>query len=188
LDAITARLSAMGVSLGTDSQHYTDVPYPEFFGSLARRITAAGAPKGDPFAIPTPDHWSGQLCRKLCTGPIDLKKATSKDLYANRYAAFLGGDAAFQTLINTSPAAKGTILILKDSYGLPLVTYLAQRAKKVVAIDERHYTGVQLTTLMSQLKPDAVLVVHNIRTLLGDVTFDPKLWVDARAVERARKG
>jgi hypothetical protein len=32
-----------------------------------------------------------------------------------------------------------------------------------------------------------VLVVHNIRTLLGDADFDPKLWVDARAVEQARK-
>ena len=33
---------------------------------------------------------------------------------------------------------------------------------------------------------DAVLVVHNTRTLLGDSTFDPKLWVDAAAVIAAR--
>jgi hypothetical protein len=187
LAAISDKLATLGVKLGP-SPAYHDVQYKEFFGSYARRITAAGSPVGDKFIIPTPAVWHGRLCGRTgpCKSPFFVSIANSKDLYANRYAAFLGGDVGYQQLINDSPDAKGTIVILKDSYGLPLVTYLAQKAHRVVAIDERKYKGEELRSLFKKIKPDAVLVVHNTRTLLGDSTFDPKLWVDAAAVIAAR--
>jgi hypothetical protein len=187
LNAIAGALAKDGVDVGP-APSYSDVAYKEFFGSYARRITAAGSPKGDPFAIPTPKVWTGQLCRSdgSCGDPVFPKYALASDLYANRYAAFLGGDQAMQTLVNTDPRAKGTIVILKDSYGLPLVTYLAQRVHKVIAIDERKYTGPDLATLFAKERPNAVVVMHNIRTLLGDASFDARAWVDMAAVLAAR--
>lgn len=187
LAAISDDLATLGVSLGS-SPAYHDVQYKEFFGSYARRITAAGSPTGDDFIVPTPTTWHGQLCGKTgpCKSPFFVSIANSKDLYANRYAAYLGGDVGYQQLINDSPSAKGTIVVLKDSYGLPLVTYLAQKAHRVVAIDERKYKGEELRSLFKKIHPDAVVVAHNTRTLLGDSTFDPRLWVDAAAVIAAR--
>jgi len=186
LDAIVAALAKDGVDLGP-APTYSNVSYREFFGSYARRITAAGSPAGDQFVIPTPEVWTGQLCGgSSCGDPVFPQIANAPDLYANRYAAFLGGDRAMQTFVNTDPRATGTIVILKDSYGLALVTYLAQRAHKVIAIDERKYVGTDLAVLFAKERPDAVVVMHNIRTLLGDATFDARAWVDMAAVLAGR--
>jgi len=182
LAAIDAKLRTLGVRLGPSPEYVDQGGFPGFLGSYARRITAAGTPTPDPFVIPSSSVWAGQLCPSTgrCTDPVFPSIARSKELYANRYAAFLGGDRAIQRLENKDPRARGTIVILKDSYGLPLVTYLAQQAKTVIAIDERKYDGIELRALFLKERPDAVLIVHNIRTLLGDSTFSPRTWVDVQ--------
>ena len=179
LDAIAAKAESMGVRLGP-MPALTDKSYRPFYGSYARRVTSGGTPRADPFMIPTPQTWLGQLCREgTCRDPVFPAIASSSNRYINRYAAFLGGDVGYQELVNSSPSAHGTVLVLKDSYGLPLVTYLAQRASHVVAVDERKYQGPAISQLVRQLKPDLVLVLHNERTLLGDPTFNPDTWVRA---------
>ena len=176
LDAIAAKAGSLGVRLGA-MPTLRDRSYRAYYGSYARRVTAAGTAKPDPFVVPTPTRWSGQLCKAgRCVDPFYPKIANSQDLYVNRYAAFLGGDVGYQELVNPSPSAHGTVLVLKDSYGLPLVAYLAQRASRVVALDERKYRGPRIRELVATLKPDLVLIAHNERTLLGDPSFDPSVW------------
>ena len=177
LNVIAVKAESMGVRLGP-MPALKDKSYGDFLGSYARRVTSGGTPKADPFGIPTPRTWAGQLCRgSTCRAPVFPSIASSSDPYANRYAAFLGGDYGYQELVNSSPAARGTVLVLKDSYGLPLVTYLAQRARHVVAIDERKYRGPAIRQLVRRLRPDLVIIMHNERTLLGDPGFDPRTWV-----------
>lgn len=179
LDAIAAKAATMGVRLG-DQPPMTDVSYPDFIGSYGRRVTAAGVAAADPFVVPTPSRWNGRICKadgSSCKDPFIPRIARAKDPYTNRYAAFLGGDIGFQDLRNPSPQARGTVLVLKDSYGLPLVTYLAQRATRVVSVDERKYSGTSIAALVAEVKPDLVIVAHNERTLLGDPSFDPGNWV-----------
>lgn len=178
LDAIAAKAGSMGVRLG-ELPPMTDVSYPDFIGSYGRRVTAAGVARPDRLVVPTPSRWNGRICREdgTCKDPFITKIARAKDPYTNRYAAYLGGDVGFQDLRNPSPQARGTVLVLKDSYGLPLVTYLAQRAARVVSVDERKYSGTSIAALVAEVKPDLVLVAHNGRTLLGDPSFDPSNWV-----------
>ncbi|MGB7964194.1 MAG: DHHW family protein [Propionicimonas sp.] len=188
LGAVERELAARGVRLGA-APRYEDQRYLDLLGSYARRVTAAGTPVPDPFVVPTPATWYGRLCSEgACRDPVFTGIATAADRYTNRYETFLGGDRGLQDLVNDDPAARGTIVVLKDSYGLPLVTYLAQQARRVVAIDERKYTGQELRGLFADVRPDAVIVMHNIRTLLGDSGFDPRAWVDVEgAVDERRR-
>lgn len=187
LGAVDARAAEMGVELGP-LPTLTDRTYGEFFGSYARRVTAAGTPQPDQMVIPTPAQWTGQLCGATKCGPPVIEKiARSPELYANRYAAYLGGDVGYQKFVNSDPDARGTVVIFKDSFGLPFVTYLAQQAKRVIAIDERYYARGEISDLLAQERPDLVLVMHNQVTLFRDELFDPRLWQDTAGVVAARR-
>lgn len=186
LTAIDDAAAGMGVRLGP-LPPLVDKQYGDYFGSLARRVTAAGTPAADTMVIPTPSAWRGRLCRASgCIPPVFPKLANSGDLYANKYDAFLGGDVGYQEFVNKDPAARGTVMVLKDSFGLPLVTYLAQQAKRVIAVDERAYDGPDIVSLVKSEHPDLVVVAHNQVTLLRDKTFDPRLWVDVAGTVAAR--
>ena len=185
VDAVTQRVEAMGVQLGTDTRTYHDVRYPDFYGSLGREVTAG--------ATPQPDHWRARVCKgSTCKGPTFVtSKAASPDKYANRYLAFMGGDAAYQRSVNPDPAARGRVLLLKDSFGDAFSTYFSERVKELVTIDERHYNKPEdIKDIVARLKPDVVIVMHNQISTLGNVSFDSQVWTDMAAVRarRAAKG
>ncbi len=193
VDAITARAASMGVRLGTDTRSYHDVTYPDFYGSLAREVTAGATPQADHFVVPVPDHWRARVCKGgSCDSPTFLtSKAASGDRYANRYLAFMGGDSAYQRSVNHDPAAHGRVLLLKDSFGDALSTYLSERVSELVTIDERHYNRPEdIKDVVARVKPDIVIVMHNQISTLGNVSFDSQVWTDMAAVRarRAAKG
>jgi hypothetical protein len=193
VDAISQRVETMGVRLGTDTRHYHDVSFPDFYGSLGREVTAGATPQPDHFVVKEPDRWRAHVCKKgTCTGPtLITSKAASRDKYANRYLAFMGGDSAYQRTVNDDPAARGRVLMLKDSFGDALSTYLAERVKELVTIDERHYNRPEdIRDVVARLKPDIVIVMHNQISTLGNVSFDSQVWTDMAAVRarRAAKG
>lgn len=193
VDAISQRVEAMGVQLGTDTRRYHDVRFPDFYGSLGREVTAGATPQPDRFVIKEPDRWRAHVCKgSTCTRPTFITaKASTRDKYANRYLAFMGGDIAYQRSVNDDPAARGRVLLLKDSFGDALSTYLAERVKELVTIDERHYNRPEdIKDVVARVKPDIVVVMHNQISTLGNVSFDSQVWTDMAAVRarRAAKG
>ena len=177
-DAAASELAAIGVPVGADERQYSDVtgPFP-FFGSTGRVVTA-GATDPDPFIYPTPTGgFQATMClEQECGLPtLDEGKINNPARYANRYAAFIGGDNGYVSITNDSPSAKGTVLLLKDSFGDAFATYLAERVARLDVIDERHYDGQPLDTVISELKPDAVIVLHNSLSLLAP-TFNASVW------------
>jgi hypothetical protein len=193
VDAISDRVAAMGVRLGTDDRPYHDVAFPDSYGSLAREVTAGATPRADRFVISQPPQWRAHLCQAaVCDRPTFVtSKAAADDRYANRYLAFMGGDYGYQRIVNDDPAAHGKVLLLKDSFGDAFSTYLAERVSELVTIDERHYNGKEeIKDLVARTKPDVVIVMHNQISTLGNVSFDSRVWTDMDAVRarRAAKG
>jgi len=90
----------------------------------------------------------------------------------------MGGDFGYQRTENPDPAARGTIILVKGSFGDALSTYLAERVKTLITIDERHYTGPDLSKLVAQRHPDLVIVMHNQVSMLGNKQFNSLAWVD----------
>jgi hypothetical protein len=189
VEAISARAVGLGVTIPPDTRDYTTVTFPDFYGSTARKVTAGATRSPDRFSIPVPPRWRARLCtRDSCTAPTFLRRrAKDPDRYANRYVAFMGGDVGLQQTRNEDPQARGTILMIKDSFGNALATYLAERVSRLVTVDERHYDGVELRDLVRQVNPDLVVVVHNQVSVLGNVRFDSRVWVDVAGAAAARQ-
>ena len=189
LDEITKKAAEQGVRIPEDDRAYTAKAFPDFYGSTARKTTAAGTRVPDRFAVPTPPKWEARACVKgVCNRPTFVKRiAEGGDEYTNRYAAFLGGDYGYQPLLNRSKKGSGSILMLKDSLGNSLSTYLAERVEKVVTIDERKYGGAEIRDVVARDHPDLVIVMHNQATMLGNRQFDSRVWVDVKAAVAARR-
>jgi hypothetical protein len=192
LGPVTAAAADLGVDIPADDRPMTPRSYGPFYGSTGRKATRGATSRPDDFAVPQPDAWRARICRgedadRCSTPTFATKRATDPDPYANRYKAFLGGDLAYQRLENPDPAARGTIVMLKDSFGDALGTYLAERVKTLITIDERHYAGKEIKDLVADVDPDLVLVVHNQVTVLANPEFDSTAWVDVRRAVRARR-
>lgn len=180
-ERIVEQLAAQGVKLGQDDRNYSAVVGPEgFVGSIGRKVTL-GATDAEPFVYDAPDDgWRARVCNTDgCLQPtLDTAIANDADTYANRYEAFLGGDRGLTHIYNPDPAATGTVMLVKDSYGNAVATYLAERVKNLYVIDERHYDGEPLGQLMVEKSADAVVVLHNQVSLLSQA-FASDVWLDA---------
>jgi hypothetical protein len=187
LQAITERAATLGVDIPAEPRPMTEHTYPPFYGSLGREVTAGGTPRADDFAVPLPATLRARLCTSTgCTHPTFVSSlANDSAKYANRYRAFGGGDFGYQRFRNTSPEAHGTILLIKDSFGDALSTYLAERVSTLVTIDERQYSGADIAAVVQRIHPELVILMHNQVSMIGNVRFDPGIWVDvADAVKR----
>jgi len=179
--AIVEQLAAQGVELGTDDREYhaANAQY-EFVGSVGREVTL-GAASAEPFVYEVPDGgWRARICTPsgcdLAT--FDEAQANDSNPYANRYGAFIGGDRGLTHIYNSDPAASGSVVLVKDSYGNAVATYLAERVKDLYVVDERHYTGDPLGQLFAQTGADAVVVLHNQVSLLSQA-FASDVWLNA---------
>jgi hypothetical protein len=187
LGQITKSAASLGVTIPPDPRPYTVHHFPPFYGSLGREVTA-GATNPDDFAIPLPDQLQAHICKdSVCTKPTFVTSlAKDRDIYANRYRAFMGGDYGYQQTENPSPAAYGRILLLKDSLGDALSTYLAERVSELVTIDERHYTGPDIQDVVRSMHPDLVILMHNQVSMLGNQQFISQIWVNVAAAVARR--
>jgi hypothetical protein len=175
--AVAGKTLSLGTPLTTKDLKSSG-KHPNFYGSLGRTVTAAVAGAGDPFVVNLPAVWPASACiGTSCGKPVFVQKYANKPgVYSNRYQAWLGGDQPEISITNPKARTKLRILVLHDSYGSPLVSYLTASAKYVTAIDERSYRGVSIPKLAASGKFDLVIVAHNIRTLLGDTGFSWTTW------------
>lgn len=180
-NAVAAQLLAMGVASPQPIPTLDQVRrYPQFIGSVGRRLTAAGVPQPDVFEIPWVAHSGLTRCSEepletpVCSKPILVDSiGKGKDPYTNRYATFLGGDNGIDDIRGSGT---GTFIILKDSFGDAFVPYFALGAKRVVSIDERHYSGAALSQVIAQVHPDAVIFLHNQLSMSTLTTEQMALW------------
>lgn len=165
-NAVRAKLNQMGLPAPQSLPPLDQVTkYRPFIGSIGRRLTVSGVPSKDTFEIAWPKQFNLSHCinepitAEKCDEPLFFANiGNDKDPYANRYATFLRGDNPIDDLRGDGT---GTYIVLKDSFGDAFVPYFALGAKRVVAIDERHFTNATLSDLIREVKPDGVIWLHN---------------------------
>lgn len=178
-DAILASLRRSGMPVGPAVGGVRlQSNYPDFIGSIGRKVTRGAIPKVDRITVPVSTAAMSRcaganLAYMVCGLPVyDQKTARNAEPYTNRYAVYLGGDRG-ATIIRGP--GKGTLLMTKDSFGLPIVTMLAPHFKTIIAIDERHYTGSKLSKVIAKYKPNGVLMLHSA-TVMHGTNFKDGLW------------
>lgn len=89
-----------------------------------------------------------------------------------KYMTFLAGDHAMCIVTNNSIPDGPSCVVVKDSYGNPLVTLLAQTYHKVYAIDYRSYYATSLTRFVVEHDIDDVILTNNLNAAQYAETCD----------------
>lgn len=188
IGAISQDAATLGVDIPADNRPYATHTYATFYGSIGREVTAGGTSKPDVFAVPLPSTLRAHVCSAgVCDKPTFVTRiAKDPTKYANRYRAFVGGDYGYQRIENPSPQAHGRILLIKDSFGDALSTYLAERVSTLVTIDERHYSGPEIRDVVRSMHPDLVIMMHNQVSVIGNTKFTSEIWVNVPAGVKER--
>ena len=90
----------------------------------------------------------------------------------NAFCVYIGGDYPLVQHRNTLAPVDKKILIIKDSFVLPLQTYFSTVFNEVDVIDLRHYTAGTLYEYIEESKPDIVIMNLNGGGISDDVYFN----------------
>jgi DHHW protein len=139
---------------------------PGFYGSAARLSNKAYAEKADQIEILEPkEGFEGyEVCIKgQCGKPFyDISKQKDKEMYADRYNIYMGGNASNMVIKNEQAENDLKILVMKDSYANPMIPLLSQHFKEVHVIDLR-LNGYSAYDYLDKNKDlDMMLFVHNV--------------------------
>lgn len=96
------------------------------------------------------------------TANLRQKYSTSKDYFGhNSYCLYIGGDYPLVQHKNNKPVSELKLLLIKDSYSLPLQSYLSTMFAEIDVVDPRHFTECSVAEYAEQTKPDLVLLMMN---------------------------
>ncbi len=140
-----------------------------FLGSRGKRVGTLFAGT-DSLMWYTPKFTTNQSCiipnkRQIfkgdfATSNIREKYITTRDLFTlNPFCVYIGGDYPLVRHINPSAGNKKRILILKNSYVLPLQAFLSTSFEVVDVIDPRHYSSSSIAEYCDWYKPDYVFTI-----------------------------
>ena len=88
----------------------------------------------------------------------------------NAYCVYIGGDFPLSQHRNINAPNKMRILLIKDSFMLPLEAFLSTEFTEVDVIDPRHYKVSSLAEYILWTRPDLVIQMNNVSTLFDDAT------------------
>ena len=94
--------------------------------------------------------------------------------HSNDYYVYLGGDAALVQLRNEQAPNKKKVLVIKNSFGIPILAYLSTAFTEVDALDPRYYNESSLFQYIAWTKPDIVISLISAGHLESDcLNADP---------------
>ena len=146
-----------------------------FLGSEGRR---AGIPYGgmDDFTVITPlfetsirgsRPYESIKSRREAEGTFEetllhTEILEREDVYNRACDDVYGSNYALQVTENLDETVSDkTILVLKDSFGRPVVDFLANAFREVHAVDLRKLTDVGIREYVQEIEPDMVIVLYN---------------------------
>lgn len=146
-----------------------------FLGSRGKRtgVLYAGA---DPLIWYTPNFQTEMSCLiphrnwvfkgDFSDAVIRNEYIAEKDYYEkNAYCVYIGGDYPIVKHLNPDAPNQKHILLIKDSYMLPVQSFLSTEFTEITVIDPRHYTTATLMEYCSWEKPDIALLMINAEWL-----------------------
>lgn len=146
-----------------------------FLGSRGKRVGAWFAGTDD-FTWYTPLFETEMSCaipkyRKLYSGDfvasnIRQDYLEEKDYFSdNTYVTYIGGDYPLVQHRNMKPVSDIKVLLLKDSYSLPVQAFLSTVFKEVDVLDPRHMKECTVAEYVARTEPDVVLLMLNPSTI-----------------------
>jgi hypothetical protein len=152
-------------------ESYNVKKYENFFqGSMGRRV---GIIYGgvDDFTLITPNFLTNLTVEQhdknydaVTKGAFDssmLVKSNidkNKPLNTNRYAVYRGDNA--ELIFKNNMEASNSIILIKDSFGLPVYSFLAPSIKEIRALDMRYFDR-NVVEYAKGNKPDILIVMYN---------------------------
>lgn len=154
----------------------------DFLGSRGRRTGAGFAGKDDfTYFVPkfdtdidftfwskTPVHRSGSFCDSILNR---TRTARNLDTYgASRYAVYIGGGNYPISIKSKLAPCKMRLMVIKDSYALPMLGYLSTVFSHIEVIDPRGYTD-SIAEFVKDFKPDVMMSLVNMKALKAEKFF-----------------
>lgn len=170
----------------TDISNY-DISVLEnsFNGSLGKRMGKLYSGIDD-YSIITPKYETNLklyrgfdkiLVNEGSFSDILIDKELSKPdapITTNRYASYFGRDDDFTTVINENASNDYKILIIKDSFALPVSAFLSTVCKEVTMVDFRASRDQSVKEFIKNNDYDLVLMLYSSNTVSSDNMFDFK--------------
>ena len=97
--------------------------------------------------------------------PLIMDK--SNDTEYNKYVSFISGDNPLSTVVNNSIDNDSSCLIIKDSYGNPVVPFLTQNYHTVYAIDFRTFRSQSIQDFVRENDVDDVIFMPMLGMVQG---------------------
>lgn len=155
-----------------EDNYHRKVYYEWYAGSQGKK-TGIGYVKADDFVLLTPQFdtdFEIEIRTRDYSGKgsfeetlYDYSQVQQKNFYLyNPYNGYLYDDNPLTQIHNLQIANGKRILVLKDSFALAVVPFLAaaEGAEYVDVIDLRWFTG-SLETFMKENRPDSVVMIYN---------------------------
>lgn len=164
----------------TKRENWEKHTLPDYFlGSHGRRVGIGFAGVEDFFFL-TPKFDTRMSCNvpgdgiyregSFAQAALAMERVTGKPDYYNSspYDVHTGENYAHvQFRCDTAPSDK-KILLIKDSFGLPLEGYLATAFREVETLDLRYLKDTTAVEVIGQFRPDMVIVMYNPFVMEGE--------------------
>ncbi len=171
----------MDESLTKISQYHFKT-YRQFFLGAQGRRTGVLYSGLDDFTVIEPTFkteytydWTDQGEQYTLSGPFHgtvlndwSLDETVTYLDRDRYSAYLGGNFGEATITNHLNEEGLKVLMIKDSYMLPLAAFLSAEVSEIKLIDLRYYTGKNMFEFATAYQPDLVIVSVNPTNLVPE--------------------
>ena len=165
----------------TDLSNFDQKVFKDYYiGSMGRRVGEAYGGTDD-FTLITPKFDTDYTVYERDYGGEKVYKGSFRDAVltnsyiaegtppdTNRYAVYHGDNAELQ-FINHN-VKKGKILIIKDSFGLPIYSFLSTGVHEVRALDVRLFKD-SVAQYAEKYHPDVVIILYN-GDCFGGTMFD----------------
>lgn len=161
----------LGIENIYQEENFKKTLYPDYFiGSMGRRV---GRIYGgiDDFTLYTPDFDTNITLHEIAgvndtvtegtfeEAVLDWKYMEDEDPTSNRYAVY-HGDCEELKFINHKIDNGKKILIIKDSFGIPIYSFLSLGVSEVRAIDLRLFSK-DVVAYAKKYDPDLVILMYN---------------------------
>ena len=93
-------------------------------------------------------------------------------LHTGHYDIYIGGGYPITQTFNPAAPSDLRILVFKDSYVLPLQTFLSVMFRYVDVIDPRYYTETSLNEYVDRTSPDVVISAFNAKAISIDNYYE----------------
>jgi len=102
---------------------------------------------------------SGDFMEAIIYQP--MLKMDEEHLRDNHYGAYFGGDYAEVIIKNNKVNDGGKLLMIKDSYSLPVAALMSCAVSELRLLDFRYLTEYDLESYIEEYQPDSVIVMYS---------------------------